>query len=309
MPDFINRPILPRDAEPLQLAAEGASLCTLVSIDGPFSRALGAQFAATPSGARAGDMTGGCLDRALAEECAKARDDGKRRVVRYGQGSPYIDIRLPCGGGLDILIDPAPDRTICAEAVDALGAREPVALALPMSDNAGALHRLPTEAGMRSQPIADGQLFRRVYRPALRLQVFGGGPEATALARLASAYGVAAHSHTPASEEGGGSLYLGRAPGEVPVDPWTAIILLFHDHDWELPILDWALGTNAFFIGALGSQRTADTRRDGLRAMRRSEEDLAKIHGPIGLFGPARDADTLALSVLAELVSRYNALD
>lgn len=116
------------DVAPLVLAAGGdAALCTLVGIEGGFSRGLGAQFAVSRDGQRAGDMTGGCLDAALARECEAARSARARRLVRYGMGSPYIDIRLPCGGGLDILIDPFPDPTICAVALPQLcsGSRSP----------------------------------------------------------------------------------------------------------------------------------------------------------------------------------------
>jgi len=300
--------LLPRDAGALALAARDAALCTLVGIDGSFSRSLGAQFAVAPDGSRSGDMADACLDRALADECAQAAQDGASRLVRYGQGSPFIDIRLPCGGGLDILVDPAPDRAVCQDAIGALAAREPVTLGLPLGRQAGPMQRLDWQAGDSSRRDEGAGQFRRVYHPALRVHVFGAGPEVAALTRLAPACGIDPIVHMPASDGSSGTLFMGRAPQDVRVDPWTAIILLFHDHDWELPILDWALGTEAFFIGALGSQRTADTRREAMRSAGRSEADLARVRGPIGAFGPAKDPDTLALSVLAEIVPHYQAL-
>ena len=92
----------------------------------------------------------------------------------------------------------------------------------------------------------------------------------------------------------------------VQVDPWTAVVLMFHDHDWEVPIIDWALQTTAFYIGALGGQRTAASRRVLLGTRGWDDTALRRVEGPIGLFGPARDADTLALSVLTDLVARYH---
>lgn len=298
--------LLPRDAAPLRLAAEGGALCTLIGIDGPFSRALGAQFSVGADGSSAGDMTGGCLDRALADECAKARESGVRRLVRYGQGSPFIDIRLPCGGGLDILIDPRPVTQVCDAALDVLRSRRPATLAVPLPDVEEPMALVSWQSGDQSH--RETSFFHRVYHPALRLHVLGGGPEAASLARLAGQYGIECFCHAPAGEGGGGSLYLGQPPAGVPTDAWTAIVLLFHDHDWEIPLIDWALGTPAFYIGALGGQRTAAMRKAALLAKGWPEAEVGRVRGPIGAFGPARDADSLALSVLAELVALYNAL-
>lgn len=293
------------DLAPLALAAQGgAALCTLIGIEGSFSRGLGAQFAVGADGRRAGDMTGGCLDAALARECEAARAAGTRRIVRYGAGSPFIDIRLPCGGGLDVLVDPFPDPAVCAAALSRLESRRPVALVCPLDDGCAGLRLRPWQAGEGSRLIARARVFRRVYHPAPRLLIFGDSPEAAALARLADFHGMEGRRLRPAGGDGATGLFLGRPPDGVDVDPWTAIVLLFHDHEWEAPLLDWALRTPAFYIGAMGGRRTAARRREQLRRQGWSDAEVARVQGPIGLWGPARDAPTLALSVLADLVAR-----
>lgn len=295
------------DAAPLTLAAGGnAALCTLVGIEGAFSRDLGAQFAASDAGQRAGDMTGGCLDVALARECEAARASQKRGFVRYGVGSPYIDIRLPCGGGLDILVDPFPDPAVCKAALSQLRNRRPVALFCPLDDRPAGMQLRPWKVGERSGLIEKERMFRRVYHPLLRLLIFGDSPEADALAGLADFHGLACEQLRPASQHGTRGLFLGRPPEAMEVDPWTAIILLFHDHEWEIPLLDWALRTQAFYIGAMGGRRTIDRRLDRLREQGWGDADVARIHGPIGLWR-AKDAPTLALSVLADLSARMAA--
>lgn len=302
-----NASLLSKDAAPLRLAATGdAALCTLIRIDGPFSRALGAQFAADGAGERAGDMTGGCLDTTLATECASARASGERRVVRYGQGSPFIDIRLPCGGGLDILIDPFPSAGQCAAAVASLRDRQPISMALPLPGTSRAMELRPGQPGERSCLNEDEGVFSRVYYPVLRVIVFGDSPEATALVRLCTFFGLECRQLTPAGAERPDGLFLGQIPQDLQLDPWTAVVLMFHDHDWEVPIIDWALRTSQFYVGALGGERTAASRRELLRARGWDEAGLSRVEGPIGLFGPARDADTLALSVLTDLVARYH---
>ncbi|MCX7677373.1 MAG: XdhC family protein [Alteraurantiacibacter sp.] len=257
----------------------GTGLCTIVGIDGSFSRRLGAQLAVAADGKVIGSLADGCLERQLAAEVLAG---GERRVMRFGAGSPLIDFRLPCGGGLDILIDPAPDHATCAGVMDALRRREAASLALPM-----------------------GPLARRHYMPALRLLLFGEGPELEALAMLARAAALEVETF---SRDAPNTLSLGRAPQGVTVDRWCAVILLFHDHEWEQAILEWALATPAFFIGAQGGGPARDERRARLRAAGVSEDQLARIASPIGVVQHSREPVALALSILASVVGEYEAL-
>ena len=106
----------------------GVGLCTIVGIDGSFSRRIGAQLAILPDGTTAGSLSDGCLEAQLASDM---QDSFVPRIVRYGRGSSKVDFLLPCGGGLDILLDPAPDREECRRAFLFLQNRHPYKLALP----------------------------------------------------------------------------------------------------------------------------------------------------------------------------------
>ncbi|MFD2780789.1 XdhC family protein [Novosphingobium pokkalii] len=120
---------------------EGTGLCTVVGIDGSFSRRVGAQMAASRAGVAqviAGSLADVCLERQLAGDLAGLAPGAEPLLQRYGRGSPIIDFRLPCGGGLDILLDPAPDRDALAQAVQALDARQPASLPLPVPEDAPA---------------------------------------------------------------------------------------------------------------------------------------------------------------------------
>lgn len=260
-------------------AANEAALCTLVGIEGSFSRRLGAQLAIARDGRAVGCLADGCLERELAVQADAARKDGKARVVRYGRDSPFIDFRLPCGSGLDILIDSAPARADLIAAATALDARRPAILPLAS--------------------IAGGLLRERKFVPELRLLVFGSGLEAVALVRLATAYGINAEVTGP--EHG---LALGQIP-KIAVDAWTAIVMLFHDHEWEREVLAWALATQAPYIGALGGRTARDERQTWLRHSGYDADAIARVRSPVGLIPRARDARVLALSVLAEVVATY----
>ena len=265
------------DRSALRTACEpGVGLCTIVGIEGSFSRRVGAQLAVGPGGAITGSLADGCLEKQLASEIAAAEGPV---VKRFGAGSELIDFRLPCGSGLDVLIDPEPDRALCRAAVERLDGREEAVMVLPAID-------LPM----------------RRYIPALRLQVFGEGPELEALVALAATAGVEVSAH------GKDALSLGRRPAGLAADPWTAVVLLFHDHEWEQPILEWALDTPAFHIGAQGGFEARRTRLERLAERRVPSDQLSRIKSPIGVIPHSREPGVLALSVMAEIVGEYEAL-
>jgi xanthine dehydrogenase accessory factor len=269
------------DHAALVRAAQGAAaLCTIAHIDGSFSRRAGTQLAVAADGGRVGDMADKCLDQELASQAVTAMAEGGARMLRYGQGSPFVDFRLPCGSGLDIWIDPAPDLAELRRCVGELEARRETVL-----------------------PLGGGLLGERRYIPRLRLVLLGAGAESAALVRLAAAQGVEVDWC-----EAGEGLSLGRPPRDLVADAWTAVLLLFHDHEWEHALLDWALGTPSFYIGAQGGAPGREERLERLRAAGHSESDLARINSPVGLIPAARDPAVLALSVLAEVVGAYEAL-
>jgi xanthine dehydrogenase accessory factor len=121
--------------------------------------------------------------------------------------------------------------------------------------------------------------------------------------RLAEAQGIAADWR-----EAGQDLALNQVPSGLSVDPWTAVLLLFHDHEWEHTLLEWALGTPAFYIGAQGGAPARESRLERLRGGGHDDLELARIHSPVGLIPHARDPGVLALSAMAEVIGAYEAL-
>jgi len=268
-------------------AAEGgAALCTIVGIDGSFSRRVGTQLAVAPDGSRVGDMADRCLDEELAGQALSAMAEGQPRMLRYGQGSPFVDFRLPCGSGLDIWVDPAPDTVELKRCVEQLEARREAVLRLTFSED-----------------LAPYLVRERHYVPRLRIVLLGTGAESAALVRLAAAQGIEVEWR-----EAGQGLSLGQPPNDLFTDAWTAVLLLFHDHEWEQALLDWALRTPVFYIGAQGGAPAREERLERLRASGHGDVELARIKSPVGLIPAARDPAVLALSVLADVVGAYEAL-
>lgn len=273
--DFSTDAVCDEDHTALAAACQpGVGLSTIVGIEGSFSRRLGAQLAVLPGGSTVGDLADGCLERQLATDMA--RYAGKR-VVRYGRGSSMIDFRLPCGGGLDILLDPAPDRAACRSALDLLLTRRPARLAIEWGEHA----------------------FKRSYLPSLRVVVMGEGPELVAMASLCSAMKIDLEVFSK------DDLVLGQSAREVRYDPWTACLLLFHDHEWELALLEQALASDAFYVGAQGGEKARLDRTMALTAHGMQEEQIARLTSPVGVMPACKSPRTLAISALSEIVDRY----
>lgn len=269
-------------------ADRGTVLVAIVGLTASSVRGLGSLMAVLPDGGYAGSFSGGCIETAIVAEALDALAAGEPRQVRFGAGSPYIDVRLPCGGGVDLLFLPDPDMEMVLPALSHLRVRQPAMLAL------------------------GGAEFR--YVPRLRVLAIGQGAETVAMLALARAFGGEVEILTPepaiadqAATSGAQArlIHTPRDAGALVADPWTAVVLLFHDHDWEAEILRAALGGEAFWIGAMGGAKTRAARMEVLKAAGIGAADRDRVRSPIGLIPSARDPSTLALSALAEIVAAY----
>lgn len=292
-----------------QARGERTALVALAGIAGTASRKLGTLFGVSESG-WCGSLSGGCIEAAVAAEARRAIAAGKAAVLRLGKGSPLIDIRLPCGGGLDLVIVPDPATDAISMALGTLARREPVLIEAALDGRLSAAGNPARGTGF------DGEVLGIRIEPLLRIVAIGQGEELVALARQAVAFGaetIALTSDEPAERslsaldvETHPLRGLGPSP-HLASDAWTAIVLLFHDHDWEQALLRQAIELPALLIGAMGSRRTHAERIARLAAAGAPEEKLARIRGPIGLIEMTRDPATLALSVLAEVAAVYHA--
>jgi xanthine dehydrogenase accessory factor len=263
-----------------------AALITLVDIHGGAARPLGAQMAVREDGHYCGFVSGGCVESAAACEALEAIAAGADRSVRYGAGSPWFDIVLPCGGGITLSIHVLRTAQPLLAVLNSLEQRKPCGLLyLPRSQTLHPLPRLP-----QTRWHDDG--FEWGYRPAAQVVVYGRSIEAQMTASLAKAAGFAVYTceqFTPLDAS--------------RIDADTALILLCHDLNRELPLLQAARNAAPFYLGALGSQRTHRQRVQKLRELGWSQQEIDRIKAPIGIFPKARDARSLALSVLADVAA------
>ncbi|WP_039031314.1 XdhC family protein [Leclercia adecarboxylata] len=272
----------------LRFAAEGlnagmaVALVTLVEIRGGAARPLGAQMAVREDGLYCGYVSGGCVESAAAYEALETLASGKDRQVKYGEGSPWFDIVLPCGGGITLNIHKLRSVQPLLAVLNSLAQRKPVGLRYHAPSES--LHSVPgtTRTGWKDD------VFEQGYRPSVRILIYGGSVETQATARVAQAAGYEVQCNPRRAER---------------MDADTAVILLWHDGHKELPVLEAALTAAPFYIGALGSRRTHQRRVEKLLELGWEEADIARIKAPIGIFPQARDANTLALSVVADVAA------
>lgn len=262
-----------------------AALVTLVEIRGGAARPLGAQMVVREDGFYCGFVSGGCVEAAAAFEALEVIASGQDKCVRYGAGSPWFDIVLPCGGGITLSIHKLRSAQPLLAVLNSLEQRQPAGLRYcPATQSLHCDAPLPT--GWRH-----GE-FVVAYHPSVQVMIYGGALEAQTTAAVARAAGYEVYLHDS------------MAP-QTPaiIDAQTAVILLWHDLERELPVLQAARDAQPFYIGALGSQRTHLRRQQKLRELGWRREEINRIKAPIGIFPKARDARSLALSVLADVAA------
>ena len=293
-------------------AKQKTALITLVAVTGASTRNPGTHMAVAEDGSSTGSFSGGCIEAAVVAEALDAIRSGQPREIRFGAGSPYLDIRLPCGGGIDLLFTPLADTVVIADIFHRIEQREPFAITLD-SESADILcsgHSRPQGGVERS-----GSQIRVDHIPAARLNILGHGPSVESLVSLATSYGIDCTVLSPdpaviaAVCERAMAADLLKTPQATPLlapDPWTACIFYFHDHDWEAALMKQALSSPAFYVGAMGSRQTHATRLQYLAGRGVPEADRARMIAPIGLIPSTRDPATLALSTLAQIVESYH---
>ena len=297
------------------------ALATVVETWGSAPRRAGAQMVVSGDGAMEGSVSGGCVEGAVLTEALDALDDGRPRLLEYGvsDGDAFA-VGLACGGTIRVLVEPVADgampRPVLEELVTRRAAREPVAYVAPLAGGAGRLDPAAEHAARfradRSGVSEDGRDFIAVHNPPLRLAVVGAVHIAQTLLPMARLVGFDPVVIDPRGAFGSEA----RFPGETILDDWpdealaargldsrSALVLLTHDPKLDDPALHVALRSDCFYIGALGSTRTHAKRAERLREAGFTADDIARIHGPVGLDIGAASPPEIAASILAEMIA------
>jgi xanthine dehydrogenase accessory factor len=304
----------------------GVALVTVIGTWGSAPRPVGSLLAVSASGDFEGSVSGGCVEGAVIREARAAIADGRARPLEFGVSDARAqEVGLACGGTIQLLVQPLAGPAVLPPLLARAAARAPAVAALDLStgalgvvdpDGEGPLAAAAREAVARDAAArADGPggpVFLRPFVPPVRVVVLGAVHIAQALVpmvRLAGWEAVVVDPRrafaTPARFEGV-RLEHGwpdEAFPRVGLDRRTAVVTLTHDPKLDDPALAAALRSEAFYVGALGSRKSQAARRDRLRALGLSGEDLARLRGPVGLALGARSPAEIAVSIVAEIVA------
>lgn len=301
--DDIRQALVAMPALPPRLA-----IATLVEVDGSAPRDVGAQMLITPH-AHWGFLSGGCIEDDVAQHGRAALADGAPRLLRYGEGSPWIDIKLACGSGITVLVEPvAVDDPALAVLCDGWRARFAV---LWSSDGSNRSAAAQDHAAADSW---DGTLYTRFYPPPLRLVLIGEDGAALTAASLALTMGwqvaLVAPGGAEAAPLSGITYHRGdpaAALASIAPDRWTAIAVLSHDREDDERALAAALQSDAFYVGAIGARARLDARIARLQGQGVGAEAIARLRAPIGLAGFGKAPRDVALSLVAEVAQAAQA--
>lgn len=289
-------------------------LGTITRTWGSAPRPPGSSVALRDDGLVAGSVSGGCIEDDLVDKArAGALTTGLPQVVRYGIDTDTAQrFGLPCGGLIELVLEPVMPRTRLDDLLAKLDAGERVRRVLTIATG-----DVELQPGNTTDELAltDTTLVTH-HGPRWRLLLIGAGQMTQYLAQMASALDYQVLVCDPREEYATGfavpgATLLRTMPDDTVVemkpDGHTAIIALTHDPKMDDLALMEAVGSAAFYIGAIGSRANQAKRRARMKEhFGISDEQLARIHGPVGLKNGARTPPEIAISILAELTAvRY----
>ncbi len=291
------------------VAGRPVALATLYRVEGSAPRGPGTQMLFDGSKA-VGYFSGDCIEGDVANHAAQVIADGKPRHLHYGLGSPWIDIRLRCGGALYVFVERvyAGDPAVAA----LLGHAERRETCIWSSNG------LQREVRAGDGPILSLQdepfQFSRRYDPLLRIIVSGGDPGALALARMGSLSGFETVLVRPDGPESPPpfpvSRYLRCEPSEalaeLGVDEWTAYVGATHEDHHDLGGCLRALREGAAYVGMIGAKSRSQGRLAALRAAGATEAELERLHLTPGLRELGKAPWPVATGILAQIMTAFS---
>lgn len=290
---------------------------------GSSPRPPGSLMAMNARGEVVGSVSGGCIEddlvhriRQQAAAQAHALAEGTAplpEVLRYGISADEAHrFGLPCGGTVELVVEPLRERSRLPELMEACAQRRCVERALHLATGDVLLR----EAAQGAAPQLDADRFVTCFAPVARLVVIGAGDTAYYACRMALDVGFDIVLCDPRLDEAPAwarrrIAFTRDMPDDVVLalrdDDRTAVLALSHDPKLDDLALIEALRSRAFYVGAIGSRGNSARRRERLQAhFGLQDAELQRLHGPAGLFIGSRTPAEIALSMVAEVVAAKN---
>jgi xanthine dehydrogenase accessory factor len=305
-----------------RVAGRRALLATVVRTWGSSPRPVGSIMALADDGAVVGSVSGGCIEDDLIARYSRAHGNAERvppgappALVKYGITADEAHrFGLPCGGTLELLLEHDPDAASLAALVAALEQGRLMRRTVTLASGTVRL----AEATAPDELKVDEAELTNTFGPEYRMLLIGAGQLAEYLATMAKFSGFAVTLCDPRAEYRTAWSVPGVAiTTEMPDDAVQAfrpdrrscVVALTHDPKLDDLALLEALQSEAFYVGAIGSRRNAEARRDRMiEHFDQTEASLARLRGPIGIYIGSKTPPEIAVSVMAEILAVKNAV-
>ena len=310
--DSVDLEVLKRSTEWLQ-SGRRVLLVTVVKTWGSSPRPEGAMLAVRDDGLVEGSVSGGCIEDDIVDRVRREGLTATRcEVVRYGVSADEARrFGLPCGGTIQLVLEPLTAASSMQPLLEAISAGRLVARRLDLDTGAATLQPASATDGVRF----DGRVLTTVHGPRYRMLVIGASQLSKYLAQIAVGLDYQVTVCDPREEYSEtwdipGVTLVRTMPDDtvhaMNLDERCAVVALTHDPKLDDLALMEALRSPAFYVGALGSRANNAKRRIRLREFDLSDADIARLHGPIGLYIGSRTPPEIAVSILAEITAVKN---
>jgi xanthine dehydrogenase accessory factor len=308
--DNVDTQVLKR-ADEWQREGRRVVMGTIVRTWGSAPRPVGSLVAIRDDGLVVGSVSGGCIEDDLVDRVrARALAVDKPQRVKYGvTAEDAFKFGLPCGGTLELVLEPVGPQSQLGELLARILAGQQTVRRLDMASG----HVTLVEGSGRDVLQATEAELVTVHGPRLRLLVIGAGQLTHYLAQMALACDYNVTICDPREEYADGWLVPGTTlvrtmPDDTVVemkpDANTAIVALTHDPKLDDLALMEALKSDAFYVGAIGSHKNQAARKKRLVEFGVTDAQMARLHGPVGIKNGARTPPEIAVSIMAELTAQ-----
>jgi len=288
-------------------------MATVIRTWGSAPRPIGALTAIRDDGLVVGSVSGGCIEDDMIDRVKNGElVQDKPATTRYGVSAEEAKrFGLPCGGTLELVLEPLTKDSALGELLTRVERHELVSRRLDMESGRVAL----APATSSDQLTFDGKALVTVHGPRWRLIIVGAGQLSNFLAQMAQGLDYQVTICDPREEYAEGwdvpGVDLKRGmPDDVVIemnpDGHTAVVTLTHDPKLDDMALMEALKSPAFYVGAIGSTKNNDARRQRLSEFDLSQDEIARLHGPVGLKLGAKTPPEIAIAILAEMTAVRN---
>lgn len=292
-----------------------AAVATVIAVRGSAPRPAGASMAVLDDGSVVGSVSGGCVEGAVYEAALGVLAGGPPVRERFGISDEVaLGVGLTCGGEIEVLVALLPAEGPWLGPLRAAHEGLAASLSLVVGGPPALVGTFVTDDVAED---AGAEVFRELAQPPARLIVCGANDFGVALTEVAAFVGYsvtvcdarpvfATPERFPRARDVVVSwphTYLAGELARETIDARTVVCVLTHDPKFDVPLLAAALRMPVGFVGAMGSRQTHEDRVGALVDVGTTEDELARLHSPIGLDIGGSTPQETAVAILAEILA------